>query len=195
MVWVMMIRECSSLVQPISLGSLTMPSSVGKSFFYGCQGDNWLFIRFERRIYIPLPGPDARRRMFEIHIGNTPCQLEPRDYRTLAERTDGYSGSDISIVVRDALMQPVRKVINATHFRQVEVENSESGLFESKWTPCSPGAQGAKEMTWSDIGTDELLEPPLKLSDFLKSLESTRPTVTEADIKKHEDWTEASGML
>jgi len=133
--------------------------------------------------------------MFEIHIGNTPCQLEPRDYRTLAERTDGYSGSDISIVVRDALMQPVRKVINATHFRQVEVENSESGLFQSKWTPCSPGAQGAKEMTWSDIGTDELLEPPLKLSDFLKSLESTRPTVTEADIKKHEDWTEASGML
>lgn len=127
--------------------------------------------------------------MFQIHIGDTPCQLEPKDYRELADKTDGYSGSDISIIVRDALMQPVRKVINATHFRQVQ--DSESGKM--KWTPCSPGASGAKEKTWSDIDSDELLEPPLKMNDFLKSLESTRPTVTEADIKKHEDWTKESG--
>src|SRR5260221_6879087 len=39
--------------------------------------------RFEKRIYIPLPGPDARRRMFEIHIGDTPNQLAPKDFRTL----------------------------------------------------------------------------------------------------------------
>jgi vacuolar protein-sorting-associated protein 4 len=46
--------------------------------------------RFEKRIYIPLPGPDARKRMFEIHVGSTPCELEPRDYRLLADRTEGY---------------------------------------------------------------------------------------------------------
>lgn len=45
--------------------------------------------RFEKRIYIPLPGIEARKRMFEIHIGATPCQLEARDYRLLAERTEG----------------------------------------------------------------------------------------------------------
>lgn len=28
-----------------------------------------------------------------------------------------YSGADIQIVVRDALMQPVRKVQSATHFK------------------------------------------------------------------------------
>ena len=32
---------------------------------------------------------------------------------------DRYSGADISIVVRDAMMQPVRKVQQATHFKQV----------------------------------------------------------------------------
>lgn len=46
--------------------------------------------RFEKRIYIPLPGPDARKRMFEIHVGSTPCELEPKDYRLLADRTEGY---------------------------------------------------------------------------------------------------------
>ena len=37
----------------------------------------------------------------------------------LANRTDGFSGSDVSILVRDALMQPVRKVQSATHFKKV----------------------------------------------------------------------------
>jgi vacuolar protein-sorting-associated protein 4 len=45
--------------------------------------------RFEKRIYIPLPGPDARKRMFEIHVGTTLCELETKDYRLLAERTEG----------------------------------------------------------------------------------------------------------
>ncbi|KAH9487275.1 Vacuolar protein sorting-associated protein 4 [Psilocybe cubensis] len=151
------------------------------------QLDNAIKRRFEKRIYIPLPGAEARRRMFEIHVGSTPCELSPKDYRTLADRTEGYSGSDISIVVRDALMQPVRKVISATHFKRVEKEG------EMKWTPCSPGDPAAVEKTWSDIESNELVEPPLKVTDFLKSLESTRPTVTEADIQKHDQWTKESG--
>lgn len=146
--------------------------------------------RFEKRIYIPLPGPEARRRMFEIHVGSTPCELSPKDYRTLAERTEGYSGSDISIIVRDALMQPVRKVISAKHFKQILDPNDDSII---KWTPCSSGDPDAVEKSWSEVASDELLEPPLRLFDFLKSLESTRPTVTESDIKKHEDWTKESG--
>ncbi|KAF5338226.1 hypothetical protein D9758_012867 [Tetrapyrgos nigripes] len=152
------------------------------------QLDNAMKRRFEKRIYIPLPGPDARRRMFELHVGSTPCELEPKDYRTLADRTEGYSGSDIAIVVRDALMQPVRKVISATHFKQVQ-----SPEGQTKWTPCSPGDPEAVEKSWSELESDELFEPPLRVNDFLRSLETTRPTVTEADIKKHDDWTKESG--
>lgn len=36
---------------------------------------------------------------------------------------DSYSGSDIAILVRDALMQPIRKVQSATHFKWVNILN------------------------------------------------------------------------
>ena len=45
--------------------------------------------RFEKRIYIPLPGLEARKAMFEIHVGSTPCELSQKDYRTLAAKSDG----------------------------------------------------------------------------------------------------------
>ena len=40
-------------------------------------------------------------------------------FRVLSEMSEGYSGADISTVVRDALMQPIRKLQNATHFKKV----------------------------------------------------------------------------
>jgi len=47
-------------------------------------------IRFEKRIYIPLPDVHARRRMFELNVGTTPHGLTPQDFQQLAELTDGY---------------------------------------------------------------------------------------------------------
>lgn len=113
--------------------------------------------RFEKRVYIPLPEPDARRRMFELNIGSTPCTLTPKDLRTLAAQTEGYSGADISVVVREALMQPVRRVMNATHFKPV-VETGEDGKSHTRYMPCSPGDTDAREMSWVDVESDQLKE-------------------------------------
>lgn len=148
--------------------------------------------------------------MFELNVGTTPCELSNKDYRYLADNTNGfvllllgicnealillsfrYSGSDIAIVVRDALMQPVRKVLSATHFKEVPSPNGEG---KAKWTPCSPGDPDAVERAWTELDSDELLEPPLKLNDFIKAVDSVRPTVSEDDIKKHVSWTNDSGM-
>jgi len=57
--------------------------------------------------------------MFKLHIGDTHTSLTESDFKELAVKTEGYSGHDISMVVRDALMQPVRKVQDATHFKRV----------------------------------------------------------------------------
>ncbi|KAI9860332.1 MAG: Vacuolar protein sorting-associated protein 4 [Trichoglossum hirsutum] len=131
--------------------------------------------RFQRRVHISLPDLPGRMKMFELAVGSTPCKLQSADYKALGQMSEGYSGSDISIAVQDALMQPV--IIDG----------------DKKLTPCSPGDDGAIEMNWTQIMSDELLEPPLVLKDFKKAVMGARPTVSQDDIKKSDDWTKEFG--
>lgn len=94
--------------------------------------------RFEKRIYIALPEEAARAQMFRLHLGNTPHSLTDADIQELARKTDGYSGADISIIVRDALMQPVRKVQSATHFKKVS-----GGCHGPRWSREGVGTVAA----------------------------------------------------
>ena len=49
-----------------------------------------LCVRFEKRIYIPLPESMARSEIFKIHVGNTPNNLTQQDFKELGLRTEGY---------------------------------------------------------------------------------------------------------
>ncbi|XP_050033924.1 vacuolar protein sorting-associated protein 4 [Dermacentor andersoni] len=142
--------------------------------------------RFEKRIYIPLPEEPARMHMFKLHIGNTPHTLTEDDFKQLAKRSDGFSGADISVLVRDALMQPVRKVQTATHFRKVRgpSRSDPNVIVDDLLTPCSPGSPGAIEMSWMDVPGEKLLEPTVTMSDMLLSLSTAKPTVNDADLDK-----------
>ena len=62
-----------------------------------------------------------------------------------------------------------------------------------KLTPCSPGDKGAVEMSWTDIESDQLLEPPLRVKDFIKAIKASRPTVSKADLDRNADWTQEFG--
>lgn len=94
--------------------------------------------RFQRRVHISLPDLPARMKMFELAVGSTPCELTQADYRKLAEMSEGYSGSDISIAVQDALMQPVRLIQTATHYKKVNI-------VQLRLTHCNMDMMG---LTW-----------------------------------------------
>jgi len=47
----------------------------------------------------------------------------------LGEHSEGYSGSDIAVVVKEALMMPVRKCQTAKHFAPTP---------DGGWTPTYP---------------------------------------------------------
>lgn len=151
--------------------------------------------RFEKRIHIPLPDPAARAAMFPIHIGSTPHTLVHKDFKMLAEKTDGFSGSDIETLVRDALFQPIRKIQTATHFKEVTMPSKQDpSVLKNYLTPCSPGDPLARELSWMQVGTDELLEPELTIKDFLRAVERAKPTVNEKDLEMHRKFTEEFGQ-
>lgn len=86
--------------------------------------------RFEKRIYIPLPEPHARAAMFKIHLGDTPHNLADADFKELGALSGGFSGSDVSVAVREALMEPLRKCRTAKFWRPLGSGKVSARRFE-----------------------------------------------------------------
>jgi len=67
--------------------------------------------RFDRRIYVKLPDKEARKEIFRIHTRKKPLAKDV-DLDKLADKTDGYTGSDIATVCNEAVMLAIREHIN-----------------------------------------------------------------------------------
>jgi vacuolar protein-sorting-associated protein 4 len=65
--------------------------------------------RFERKILVPMPDKETRKKIMKLHAG-THHSLVEEDFDYLAGQTEGYSGSDLSILVNDALMRPIKEL-------------------------------------------------------------------------------------
>lgn len=148
--------------------------------------------RFDKRIHIPLPEAPARASMFKIHLGDTPHALTQREFDQLGAATEGFSGSDIAVVVKDVLMQPVRKTQDATHFKQMTLPDGTLGL-----EPCSPGDVGAFPATLQSLAeagrAAEVHPPNITMRDFEKVLLRARPTVSPKDLEAYVKFTKEFG--
>ncbi|CAL9198178.1 unnamed protein product [Musa hybrid cultivar] len=91
--------------------------------------------RLEKRILVPLPEPEARCAMFEELLPSAPGEAGI-PYDVLVERTEGYSGSDIRLVCKEAAMQPLRRLMMVLEGRQDNVPE-EAELPEVG--PVTPG--------------------------------------------------------
>merc|ERR1719253_1375767 len=100
-----------------------------------------------------------------MYLGDTKTTLVDEDLRSFAEQTTMFSGADMQILVRDAIMEPVRRCGRAKTFQRVTAPGRD-GQPKEFWTPCSPGAPGAVEMSMMDVKGDELLEPAVTHGDF-----------------------------
>ncbi|XP_038646400.1 katanin p60 ATPase-containing subunit A-like 2 isoform X2 [Scyliorhinus canicula] len=85
--------------------------------------DHAMLRRLEKRILVDLPSKEARQAMI-LHwlpplsdSGGVALRTE-LDYSLLGEETEGYSGSDIKLVCKEAAMRPVRKIFDALENHQ-----------------------------------------------------------------------------
>ncbi|MFW5929616.1 MAG: AAA family ATPase, partial [Halobacteriota archaeon] len=75
--------------------------------------------RLDELVEVPLPDEEARRRIFEIHTRGAPL-ADDVDLGSLAERTEGYTGSDIEAVCREASMAAMREFIEGVEPDDIE---------------------------------------------------------------------------
>ena len=66
--------------------------------------------RFSRRLYIPLPDFESRLYHVKKLMSKQKNVLSEKDFLTIARLTDGYSGSDLTSLAKDAAMEPLREL-------------------------------------------------------------------------------------
>ncbi|EFQ97321.1 hypothetical protein MGYG_00361 [Nannizzia gypsea CBS 118893] len=66
--------------------------------------------RFVRRQYIPLPEPEVRKLQLRKLLSHQKHELSDADIDKLSSLTEGFSGSDITALAKDAAMGPLRNL-------------------------------------------------------------------------------------
>ena len=163
--------------------------------------DKAMLRRFERRVYIPLPAEqDVRAEMVRINVGETANEMGEADWQEVGAGTKGYSGADMNILVRDAMMQPIRELQEAIAFKPVPGVDRNGVQQSDMLTPCSaadsqriyPDRPQVTMMDLPDPG--KLLEPKLNINHFRAVLEKSHPSVAAEDLKPFEEFTESYGQ-
>jgi transitional endoplasmic reticulum ATPase len=67
--------------------------------------------RLERLVEVPLPDAEARAAIFEVHTRNVPTTN--LNFDALARETEGFTGSDIEAVIREASLSAMEEYLAA----------------------------------------------------------------------------------
>uniref|UniRef100_UPI00358E9F63 vacuolar protein sorting-associated protein 4A-like n=1 Tax=Myxine glutinosa TaxID=7769 RepID=UPI00358E9F63 len=140
--------------------------------------------RFQRRIFVPLPDRDTRSILIKRSVDQCHVVTSTQDIDNLATITEGLSGSDLTHSMREALLQPLRRLQKATawHVR-----------LDGCMTPCEPGTQNCVYNTMCKIPPELLVPPPVTLQDFVTALTAARRTVTAEELAQFEQFSATYG--
>jgi len=162
--------------------------------------------RFEKRVYIPLPEAEARTYMVKLHLGDTPNNLSDNDFSKIGNITEGASGSDIQVLVKEALMQPLRTCQKAQQFMPVgdslipceEYPNCArcppklSSDGKGKDYTCN--SCGALRMSIWDFEPEKLKAPDVAFMHFEAVLKNGFSSVSSDELKEYDSWTKQFGQ-
>ncbi len=79
--------------------------------------------RFDRVILVDVPDEESRKKIFEVHMKNTPIEKDVK-IDELVKQTEGYVGADIEGLVRESAMNTLRRDMNAEKVTKKDFEES-----------------------------------------------------------------------
>lgn len=87
-----------------------------------------------------MPNKEDRVGILKIHAG-TNHTISEKEFEQLSKLTEGFSGSDISIIVNEALMRPIKEVSQVDEF--VKVPRAKINEYDQKMGIKSTFSEGS----------------------------------------------------
>lgn len=134
--------------------------------------DMALLRRLEKRILVHLPSLEAREDMIRKLIPEN--KLESLQYLEFAQRLEGYSGSDIRLVCKEAAMKPLRRMMK-------DIE-SVTNFDNINWSVQ------ADPKTLPQLG-------PITNEDFANAIATTKAAAQAVAFEKYNKWMTEFGSL
>mmetsp|Transcript_3824 Transcript_3824/g.7176 ORF Transcript_3824/g.7176 Transcript_3824/m.7176 type:complete len:698 (-) Transcript_3824:186-2279(-) len=130
--------------------------------------DEAVLRRFPRRIMVDLPDKDTRREILEVTMRRNRVQEEEVEYSKLAERLEGYTGSDIKEVCREAV---------------VRISHEQAQILD----------RGGKAV--DDMALRRLR--PVTMADFERALQKLKRSVSDKgrELARIHEWNDQYGEL
>ena len=124
--------------------------------------DEAILRRLSKRIYIPLPNPSARRKLFELKLKSINLAKDI-DYDYLVEKTNLYNSDDIEEVCREACLAPFRRNLDNIN------DNASTQFF--------------KDME------QEMMAAEITMDDFKEVIERVKPSASTKYLDRFDEWT------
>ena len=119
--------------------------------------DQALLRRLEKRILVGLPGRRQRCELIERQLNDRAAGVQ---WEAVADRTRGWSGSDLVSLCKESAMRPVRRLM-----RQLMSRESVEATVDA-----------------------EIVLEPVSHADIDAALACTRPSVGLRDLSRYDDW-------
>jgi SpoVK/Ycf46/Vps4 family AAA+-type ATPase len=132
--------------------------------------DPALIRRFAIQVYVGVPVTRDRRKILRKFLSDFQHSLTKAEIQELSEATDGWSGSDLESLAREASMAPIRECLKvAAGVRRKAREMEQHGGVESAQETCKArdAFQVAKDVLMKEFQT---LRPVTSL-DFEEAME------------------------
>lgn len=123
--------------------------------------DSAILSRFQRRIYVPLPDPAARKAILGIHLDKRGHKTAP-SLDELVRRTDGYSGREIEQICQMAVARMTQR--------------------------ANPDLLSVVDKGQDAVRNYQIRVEPLSDEDFRTALEQIRPIADASMLRKYAEW-------
>ncbi|KAA8577988.1 hypothetical protein FQN60_016835 [Etheostoma spectabile] len=97
--------------------------------------DEAVLRRFAKRIYVALPDGETRVTLLKNLLGKHGNPLSKNELSLLAKKSEGYSGSDLTSLAKDAALGPIRGKTSSSHHhmvRNIKMKDFEDSLKRIK---------------------------------------------------------------